>query len=106
MRARMRITFAVPSKYSNIGGGITKYAPASPIYTDNIQNKPGTGGSLFYIGTDGAGSHSHSVGGSFSGSGSGDQGTRSGGTADAGDGTGHENVQPTVMIPYIVYLSG
>jgi microcystin-dependent protein len=55
---------------------------------------------------DWAGAHGHSVGGSFSGSGSADQGSRSGSTADAGDGTGHENVQPTVFVPYIVCLSG
>ena len=45
----------------------------------------------------GVGSHAHSFSGSFSGS---------GGTNNAGGGGAHENVQPTVMVPYIVSLDG
>jgi microcystin-dependent protein len=43
------------------------------------------------------GSHSHSFSGSFSGSGS---------IGSQGGGGGHENVQPTVFVPYIVFLDG
>jgi microcystin-dependent protein len=48
-----------------------------------------------------AGHHAHGVGGSFSGSGS---GSGSGGINADGGNAAHENVQPTVMVPYIVYL--
>ena len=51
--------------------------------------------------TDTQGYHTHGVGGSFSGSGS---GSGSGTISKKGGNTAHENVQPTVMVPYIVYL--
>ena len=57
------------------------------------------GGGTQSVLTDLAGSHSHNVGGSFSGSGSG-----SGAVPDAGSDNAHENVQPTVFVPYIVCL--
>jgi microcystin-dependent protein len=47
----------------------------------------------------GDGDHNHSVGGSFSGGGSG-----SGTISPRGSDGAHENVQPTVMVPYMVYL--
>lgn len=55
----------------------------------------GTAGNIF--GTGGGGGHSHSVGGTFSGS---------GGTNNQGGDIPHENVQPTVFVPYIVCLDG
>ena len=58
----------------------------------------GQGGNLY---TGNAGAHGHSLSGSFSGSGS---GSGTGTASDNGDGTAHENVQPTVFVPYIVYL--
>jgi microcystin-dependent protein len=60
---------------------------------------PPSGGNQSQL-TDLAGAHSHGVGGSFSGSGS-------GGTSEVGaDNPLHENVQPTVFVPYIVCLAG
>ena len=56
---------------------------------------------------DWAGMHQHSVSGSFSGSGSGSaqvSGSGTGTIPEEGDGAVHENVQPTVMVPYIVFL--
>jgi microcystin-dependent protein len=58
---------------------------------------PGGGSQSVY--TDLGGTHSHNVGGSFSGSGSGV-------VPQEGSDNAHENVQPTVMVPYIVYLGG
>lgn len=52
-----------------------------------------------YTSTDGY--HGHNVSGSFSGSGS---GSGSGTISPKGSNAAHENVQPTVMVPYIVYL--
>jgi microcystin-dependent protein len=70
--------FAMGSVQRPQGSGANQYAPQGPSGT-----------------TGDAGSHSHNVGGSFSGSGA--------ITAEGGNGA-HENVQPTVFVPYIVYL--
>jgi microcystin-dependent protein len=59
------------------------------------------GGGSQSVNTDLGGSHTHGVGGTFSGSGSG-----SGTVPQEGSDNAHENVQPTVMVPYIVCLGG
>ncbi len=57
------------------------------------------GGGSQSVLTDLGGAHTHNVGGTFSGSGSG-----SGGVPIEGSDNAHENVQPTVFVPYIVCL--
>jgi microcystin-dependent protein len=96
----------VPQTQANApaGKGLTD---VNPQYTNNILNKPGTGGTGFSILADAGGSHTHPLSGSFSGSGSGSgTGTGSGSATINYDGadTAHENVQPTVFVPYIVFL--
>lgn len=66
----------------------------SNYYAGSVLLK-GTTGNVF--GTGGGGGHSHTVGGSFAGSGTLDQ---------KGGDIPHENLQPTVFVPYIVCLDG
>jgi microcystin-dependent protein len=101
----------------NVSGGIS-----GSTDTQGYHSHPGAGGAVFAMGlvqrpqgsgsnqsfpqgssgtTGDAGSHAHNVGGSFSGSGS---GSGSGAIAAEGSNGAHETVQPTVMVPYIVYL--
>lgn len=76
------------------------WTAGAPVKTDQNRNLRIDGSSAYSIITgltdiQPAGSHAHTVGGSFSGSGA---------VPQEGSDNAHENVQPTVMVPYIVYL--
>ena len=76
------------------------WSPYAPVGTNQNRNIRVDGSSAYSIITgiaeiQPAGAHTHNVGGSFSGS---------GGIATQGGDAPHENVQPTVFVPYIVYL--
>jgi microcystin-dependent protein len=70
---------------------------ANGVGMENQYVYPGGSGTAWTHGNFGGvgGGHSHGVGGSFSGSGA---------IPSQGGGGGHENVQPTVFVPYIVHL--
>ena len=84
------------------GSHVHGWTAGAPTKTDQNRNIRVDGSSAYSIITGltdlaAAGAHSHNVGGSFSGSGT---------VPQEGSDNAHENVQPTVMVPYIVCLGG
>jgi len=94
------VSGSISGSTSTDGAHTHNFTPYAPVGSNDTRNLRIDGSSAYNIITSGvsiptSGGHSHNVGGSFSGS---------GGIATQGGDGAHETMQPTVHVPYIVFL--